>query len=154
MNDSKRYAEVFHVWDWVGGRYSTTSAVGRRHALFAFGFEKFMEFLKGAHEMDQAALKPDLKTNLPLLAALIGIWNHNFLHFPTLAIIPYAEPLKRYPAHLQQLDMESNGKLLDQNGKFSTIQTGPIIWGEPGNKRPTLLFFSFYIKVQVQFLYL
>lgn len=132
MDNAEHYAKVFYIWDWVGGRYSTTSMVGAVMLSFAFGFDIFMQFLKGAHEMDQVALNTDMNTNLPLVAALIGIWNRNFLELPTLAIIPYAEPLKRFTAHLQQLDMESNGKLLDQNGKFSTIKTGPVIWGEPG----------------------
>lgn len=132
MDNRERYLDCFHLWDWIGGRYSTTSMCGGVMLSFAFGFEVYWEMLKGAHDMDQAALEPELKKNLPLLAALLGIWNHNFLHYPTLAIIPYTQALHRYPAHLQQLDMESNGKYIDQKGKFVDFETGPIIWGEPG----------------------
>lgn len=132
MDNRERYLECFHLWDWIGGRYSTTSMCGGVMLSFVFGFEVYWEMLKGAHAMDRAALQSDLKKNLPLLAALLGIWNHNFLHYPTLAIIPYSQALHRYAAHLQQLDMESNGKYIDQKGKFVDFETGPIIWGEPG----------------------
>lgn len=132
MDNKTNYLESFYLWDWVGGRYSTTSMVGGVILSFAFGFDVFLELLKGAHAMDQAALSPDLKHNLPLLAALIGIWNHNFLKYPTLAIIPYSQALRSYPAHLQQVDMESNGKLIDQKGKFVDFETGPVLWGAAG----------------------
>lgn len=132
MDNPERYLKVFYVWDWIGGRYSTTSMVGGVLLSFAFGSEVFLEFLKGAHEMDQAALETDLKKNLPLLAALLEIWNRNFLNCPTTAIIPYSQPLHRYPAHLQQVGMESNGKVIDQAGKFVDFETGGIWWGEPG----------------------
>lgn len=132
MDNRKNYFETFYLWDWIGGRYSTTSMVGGIILAFAFGVDVFLELLKGAHAMDQAALSPDLKTNLPLLAALIGIWNHNFLKYPTLAIIPYAQALRSYPAHLQQVDMESNGKMIDQKGKFVDFETGPVLWGASG----------------------
>lgn len=132
MDDGKKYAEVFHLWDWIGGRYSTTSMVGGVILAFAFGFDVYWEFLKGAHDMDRLALKAELKENLPLLAALIGIWNRNFLNAPTLAVIPYSQALHRYPAHLQQLDMESDGKSITQQGQFVDFFTGPILWGEPG----------------------
>lgn len=132
MDNRDRYFENFYVWDWVGGRYSTTSMVGGVILAFAFGFDVFWELLKGAHAMDQAALSSSLKKNLPLLAALIGIWNHNFLKYPTVAIIPYSQALRSYPAHLQQVDMESNGKLIDQKGKFVDFETGPILWGSSG----------------------
>jgi glucose-6-phosphate isomerase len=132
MNNRKDYRETFYLWDWIGGRYSTTSMVGGVVLAFAFGFDVFWEFLKGAHEMDRLALQPDLKKNLPLLAALLGIWNHNFLHYPTVAIIPYSQALRDYPAHLQQVDMESNGKLIDQQGQFVDFETGPILWGSLG----------------------
>lgn len=133
MDNMKLYRASFHMWDWIGGRYSTTSMVGGVLLTFAFGFEVYWEFLKGAHAMDQQVLTSiDLKQNLPLLAALLGIWNRNFLHYPTLAIIPYSQELLRYPAHIQQLDMESNGKRIDKEGKVVDFDTGPIIWGEPG----------------------
>lgn len=132
MDNPFNYVENFHLGDWVGGRYSTTSMVGGVILAFAFGFDVFWELLKGAHAMDLTALSSDLKTNLPLLAALIGIWNHNFLQYPTVAIIPYSQALRSYPAHLQQVDMESNGKLIDQKGKFADFETGPVLWGAAG----------------------
>ena len=82
--------------------------------------------------MDQHVIKVDLRKNLPLLSALLGIWNRNFLHLPTVAVIPYSQALLRFPAHLQQLDMESNGKRIDKTGAFVDFSTGPVIWGEPG----------------------
>lgn len=133
MDNRQNYMETFYLWDWIGGRYSTSSMVGGVVLAFAFGFDVFWEFLKGAHEMDRSALQPDLKKNLPLLAALLGIWNHNFLKYPTFAIIPYSQALRDYPAHLQQVDMESNGKLIDQQqGKFVDFDTGPVLWGSLG----------------------
>ena len=132
MDNCEHYLQTFHLWDWVGGRYSTTSMVGGVILSFAFGFEVFQEFLRGAHAMDQAALKPEIKKNIPLMAALIGIWNRNFLNYPSLAIIPYAQALQDYPAHLQQVDMESNGKRINQQGKFVDFETGPILWGSLG----------------------
>ncbi len=132
LDDKTKYLESFYIWDWIGGRYSSTSMVGGVLLAFAFGFDVYWEFLKGAHAMDKAALNPDIQKNLPLLSALIGIWNRNFLKIPTFAILPYSQPLSRYPAHIQQLDMESNGKHVDKNGHFVTFDTGPVIWGEPG----------------------
>lgn len=132
MDNRQNYLETFHLWDWIGGRYSTTSMVGGVILAFAFGFEVFKELLRGAHEMDLVALEPSLKKNLPLLAALLGIWNHNFLKYPTIGIIPYSQALRSYPAHLQQVDMESNGKTIDQKGKFVDFETGPILWGAAG----------------------
>jgi glucose-6-phosphate isomerase len=132
QDNPKKYLECFHVWDWIGGRYSTTSMVGGVMLAFAFGFDVFWEFLRGAHAMDQAALNPDINKNLPLLGALLGIWNRDFLHHPNLAIIPYSQALARYSAHIQQLDMESDGKRIDQKGNPVDFETGPIIFGEPG----------------------
>lgn len=132
MDDKDKYLEVFYLLDSVGGRYSSTSMVGGLLLAFAFGFEVFVQFLKGANAMDKAALKKDLKENIPLLGALLGIWNRNFLHYATLAIIPYSHALDRFPAHIQQLDMESNGKHIDRFGHSVDFKTGPIIWGEPG----------------------
>lgn len=132
LDDKKKYLEVFHTWDWVGGRFSTTSMIGGFLIAFAFGFDVYWEFLRGANAMDKAALKQDLNQNIPLLGALLGIWNRNFLNLETLAVIPYSEALRRYPAHIQQVDMESNGKHIDQQGRPTDFQTGPIIFGEPG----------------------
>ena len=132
MDDPKKYLESFYIWDWIGGRYSTTSMVGGVMLSFAFGFGVFWELLRGANAMDKAALNNDREHNLPLLGALLGIWNRNFLGYPTVALIPYSQALLRFPAHIQQLDMESNGKHIDRQGNDLDFQTGPIIWGEPG----------------------
>lgn len=132
MDNPKKYLKSFYIWDWIGGRYSSTSMVGGVMLSFAYGFEVYWDFLKGASEMDKAALRENASENLPLLGALLGIWNRNFLGCPTLAVIPYSQGLIRYPAHIQQLDMESNGKRIENNGNPVDFHTGPIIWGEPG----------------------
>lgn len=132
MDDTSRYLACFHIWDTIGGRYSSTSMVGGVMLTFALGYERFREFLQGANEMDQHALEPDPRKNLPLMSALLGIWNRNFLGYPTVAVIPYSQALWRFPAHLQQCDMESNGKQIDKFGRPVKFQTGPIVWGEPG----------------------
>lgn len=132
MDDPQNYAASFYMWDYIGGRYSATSMVGGVVLAFTLGMDRFLEFLRGASAMDKVALNHDPRTNLPLLSALLGIWNRNFLGLPTTAIIPYSQALSRFPAHLQQLDMESNGKQVDKNGAVVDFDTGPIIWGEPG----------------------
>ena len=132
MDNPEMYRKSFYIWDYVGGRYSATSMVGCVMLAFALGMEKLLDFLRGANSMDKIALEEDPKKNLPLLSALLGIWNHNFLHCPTTAIIPYSQAMSRFPAHLQQCDMESNGKRIDKQGKPVDFWTGPIIWGEPG----------------------
>jgi glucose-6-phosphate isomerase len=132
MDNKDRYLETFHMWDWVGGRFSSSTLGGGLALSFACGFDVYWEFLRGAHAMDLTALEKKVKKNLPLFAALIGIWNHNFLGYPTLAVIPYSQGLYRFPAHFQQVDMESNGKWINQEGKHVDFQTGPVIWGEPG----------------------
>lgn len=132
MDDPKRYLACFYIWDWIGGRYSTTSMVGGVILSFAFGYDVFWQLLKGANAMDKAALTKDIDANLPLLGALLSIWNRNFLHYPTLALIPYSQALVRYTAHIQQVEMESNGKHIDHLGRQVDFDTGPIIWGEPG----------------------
>jgi len=132
LDNPEKYLERFYIWDWIGGRFSTTAMVGGVLLSFALGFDVYWEFLRGANCMDKATLNMDVKQNLPLLGALIGIWNRNFLHYPTLAIIPYSQALTRYPAHIQQLDMESHGKRIDIYGNTVNYETGPVIWGEPG----------------------
>lgn len=132
LDDPKKFKERFYIWEWVGGRFSTSSMVGGFILAFAFGFHVYWEFLRGANAMDKAALNTDINKNLPLLGALIGIWNRNFLNLPNLVIVPYSQPLGRFAAHLQQLDMESNGKRIDQKGRPVDFETGPIILGEPG----------------------
>lgn len=132
MDDHKHYLESFFIWDWIGGRYSTTSMVGGVMLSFAFGFDVYWDLLRGASAMDKAALAKDVTKNLPLLGALLSVWNRNFLNYPTLALIPYSQALSRYSAHIQQVEMESNGKHIDQQGNIVHYQTGPVIWGEPG----------------------
>ena len=132
MDDPSKYLESVYMWDYVGGRYSATSMVGCVMLAFAIGMEKTLEFLRGANEMDKVAMEENPRKNLPLLSALLGIWNHNFLEYPTVATIPYSQAMSRFPAHLQQCDMESNGKRIDRQGHTVDFWTGPIVWGEPG----------------------
>ena len=132
LDNRKKFLECFYMWDWIGGRYSTTSMVGGVMLSFAFGFDIYWEFLKGVNSMDKAVLSKDMKNNLPLLGALLSVWNRNFLNYPTIALIPYSQALSRYSAHIQQVEMESNGKHIDQHGHRVNFETGPIIWGEPG----------------------
>ena len=122
----------FALWDWVGGRYSIWSAVGLMLAL-AIGWEYFEEFLAGAHEMDQHFVDAPLERNLPVLLALIGIWNRNFLGANSHAVLPYDEHLRGLPAYLQQLEMESNGKSVRRNGQPVQCDTCPVIWGGSGS---------------------
>jgi glucose-6-phosphate isomerase len=124
--------EAFHMFDFIGGRYSVTSAVGGVPLSLLLGYDRFERFLKGAAEMDQHAAKAPTSQNLPLLAAMIGIWNYYFLGYPAQAIIPYAAPLKKLPAHIQQLYMESIGKAVDQQGNPLPEPAGVIVFGEPG----------------------
>ncbi len=123
---------TFHMFDFIGGRYSVTSAVGGVPLSLYLGYRHFERFLKGAEEMDIHALNSPVGKNIPLLAALISIWNNNFLGYPVQGIIPYASPLSKLPAHIQQLNMESNGKSVSQNGRLLDVDTGPIVFGEPG----------------------
>lgn len=132
MDNPEKYRQSFFIWDYVGGRYSVTSMVGCVTLAFTLGMEKLLDFLRGASSMDKVALEEDPRKNLPLLSALLGIWNHNFLNLPTTAIIPYSQAFSRFPAHLQQCDMESNGKRIDKQGHPVDFWTGPIIWGEIG----------------------
>lgn len=132
MDDPQRYRASFYIWDFVGGRYSVSSMIGGVILSFTLGLATFLQFLEGAYQMDQVALRENLSENLPLLGALIGVWNRSFLGYPTVAVIPYSHALSRFPAHLQQLDMESNGKRVDKKGHRIDDLTGPIVWGEPG----------------------
>lgn len=122
---------MFGFWDWVGGRYSLWSAIGTPIAL-SIGFENWMELHAGAHAMDNHFLEADGAQNLPLTLALIGIWYNNFFGSETVAILPYDQYMHRFAAYFQQGDMESNGKSIDLEGNKLSVQTGPIIWGEPG----------------------
>jgi glucose-6-phosphate isomerase len=132
MDNPEKYRASFYIWDYIGGRYSVTSMVGCVILAFSLGMEKLLDFLKGAGAMDKLALSKTREENLPLMGALLGIWNRNFLHLPTCAIIPYSQAMVRFTAHLQQLDMESNGKRVNKKGDVVDYETGPIIWGEPG----------------------
>jgi glucose-6-phosphate isomerase len=122
---------IFGFWDWVGGRYSVWSAIGLPVAM-AVGSKRFEEFLAGGHAMDQHFLHAPLDQNLPVILGLIGVWYRNILGFPTEAVIAYDQHLSRFAAHLQQLDMESNGKGVAKDGSSVTRSTGPVVWGEPG----------------------
>ena len=124
--------DSFHMFDFIGGRYSVTSAVGGVPLSLYLGYDVFERFLRGAEEMDRHAVNAPLRKNLPLTAALISIWNNNFLGYATQAVIPYASPLSKLAPHIQQLNMESNGKSVSQAGEALDIPTGVIIFGEPG----------------------
>jgi glucose-6-phosphate isomerase len=123
---------AFHMFDFIGGRYSVTSAVGGVPLSLYLGVERFERFLKGAEEMDCHALEAPPGANLPLIAALIGVWNTSFLGYPQTAIVPYAFPLRKLAAHIQQLNMESNGKSVDSAGGALDEPAGTTIFGEPG----------------------
>jgi glucose-6-phosphate isomerase len=124
-------ANMFEFWDWVGGRYSMDSAIGLS-TMIAIGPDGFRDMLAGFHEMDEHFRTAPVDKNLPMLMGLLTVWYNNFFGAQTLAVLPYSEHMKRFPAYLQQLQMESNGKHVDMAGKHVTLQTGPIIWGEPG----------------------
>jgi glucose-6-phosphate isomerase len=124
-------ANMFEFWDWVGGRYSLWSAIGLPIAL-AVGFERFLELLEGAHEMDEHFRTAPLDQNMPVVLALLGVWYRNFLGASTATLLPYDQHLHRFPAYFQQGDMESNGKFVRRDGNRVDYATGPIIWGEPG----------------------
>lgn len=132
MDNPARYLRSFYMFDYIGGRYSATSMVGAVMLGFALGNEALHEILRGAHDIDLAAEEGDIRRNIPLLMALLGIWNHTFLGYETVAVLPYSQALIRFTAHLQQCDMESNGKSIDRQGHDLAWQSGPIIWGEPG----------------------
>ena len=122
---------MFGFWDWVGGRYSVDSAIGLS-LMIAIGPDGFREFLEGFHRVDQHFRTTPLAANAPVIMALLGVWNADGLGWATKAVLPYAEELARFPAYLQQLDMESNGKSVRLDGSRVVGDTGPIVWGEPG----------------------
>jgi glucose-6-phosphate isomerase len=124
-------ANMFGFWDWVGGRYSMDSAIGLS-TMLALGPEHFRDLLDGFHQMDEHFRTAPLAKNLPVLMGLLAIWNSNFLGAHTIAVLPYEQYLKRFPAYLQQLTMESNGKQVTLDGVKLTCDTGQIYWGEPG----------------------
>ncbi len=124
-------ANMFEFWDWVGGRYSLWSAIGLSIALYV-GMDNFEELLAGGHEMDNHFKTAPLEQNMPVIMALLGIWYNNFFHADSQVILPYDQSMARFPAYMQQADMESNGKFMCRNGKRVHYKTGPVIWGEAG----------------------
>ncbi|MCR5766573.1 MAG: glucose-6-phosphate isomerase [Treponema sp.] len=126
------YMAAFYMDDYIGGRYSSTSGVGGAVLSLAFGPKVFADFLAGAAEEDKLALNKDITKNPAMLDALIGVYERNVQNYPATAILPYSQALSRFPAHLQQLDMESNGKSVNRDGAPLNYVTGPVIFGEPG----------------------
>lgn len=132
IDDPSRYLASFYLWDFIGGRYSVTSMVGCVPLALTLGSNVVKEFLRGARSMDIKVREKDVWKNPALMSALLDVWNRNFLGYPTLAVIPYSQALHRLSAHLQQLFMESLGKGVDRQAKFTPYETGQVIWGEPG----------------------
>jgi glucose-6-phosphate isomerase len=124
-------ANMFEFWDWVGGRYSLWSAIGLPIAVF-IGMDAFEALLAGAHEMDEHFRSAPLERNMPVILGLLGVWYINFWNARSHAVLPYDQYLHRFPAYLQQLDMESDGKRVDRNGEAVDYATGPVLWGEAG----------------------
>jgi glucose-6-phosphate isomerase len=133
---------MFGFWDWVGGRYSYPSAIGLS-LLVAIGPARFREMLAGFHELDEHFRTAPFERNLPVLLGLLGVWYDNFFGAESHAVLPYDQYLARFPAYLQQLDMESNGKSVTLSGERVNYQTGPIIWGQPGRTGSTPFISSF-----------
>ena len=124
-------ANMFEFWDWVGGRYSLDSAIGLS-TMLAIGPDNFRAMLDGFHQMDEHFRTTPFAGNLPVLMGLLAVWYNNFFGAQTVVVLPYEQYLKRFPAYLQQLTMESNGKHVTLDGTEVAYQTGPIYWGEPG----------------------
>ncbi len=122
---------IFEFWDWVGGRYSLWSVIGLP-IMITVGYDNFMQLLKGGYSMDKHFQTTPLANNMPVIAALIGVWYRNFLNCESYAILPYCQRLEYFPAYIQQLDMESNGKSVTKDNETVLWQTGPVIWGQPG----------------------
>ncbi len=122
---------MFVFWDWVGGRYSLWSSIGLPIAIAA-GFNRFEQLLEGAFDVDEHFRSAPLEDNIPITLGLLGVWCTDFLGAETQAVLPYDQYLRRFPAYLQQLDMESNGKRVDREGRQVAVATGPVVWGEPG----------------------
>ncbi|MGH1402639.1 MAG: glucose-6-phosphate isomerase [Alphaproteobacteria bacterium] len=139
---------IFPIWDWVGGRFSMWSAIGLPLCI-ALGFDAFEDMLKGAYEMDQHFLHAPFEKNMPVIMAMLGIWHRNFLNYPALSIVPYDQYLWRFPSYMQQVDMESNGKSVDRDGKPVTYETGPLILGEAGTNAQHAYFQSLHQGTQI-----
>jgi glucose-6-phosphate isomerase len=129
---SEEYLASFFIDDFIGGRYSSTSAVGGAVLSLAFGADAFQDLLDGAHAADRSAMETDIRKNPSLMDAMIGIWERNFQGYPSTAVLPYSQAMSRFPAHLQQMDMESNGKQVNRDAEPVAYPTGPVIFGEPG----------------------
>jgi glucose-6-phosphate isomerase len=123
--------EILPMWDWVGGRFSVWSAAGFSAAC-AIGWNAFEDFLSGGHDVDEHFAQTAVEKNVPALMALAGVWNTNFLGAPTQVVLPYSNALRQLPAYLQQLEMESNGKRVDREGRVVDYATAPIVWGGEG----------------------
>ena len=132
LAQSREVLQAFFIDDYIGGRFSSCSAVGGLVISLAFGHETFLELLAGSHEADQLAFNEDITHNAALMDALIGVYLRTIAGYPAAAVLPYSQALSRFPAHLQQLDMESNGKRVNRFGEPISYPTGPIIFGEPG----------------------
>ena len=128
--DTEKY--FFRFWDWVGGRYSVCSAAGAVPISLLYGFDIFENFLEGAHSIDEHFINAPFEKNIPVLMGLLGVWNMSFLGYNTRATLPYAEALLKFPAHIQQLDMESNGKSVNKDGQVIDYPVGEVDFGEPG----------------------
>jgi len=124
---------ILPIWNWVGGRYSVCSAINLITCI-AIGYEAFMTFLAGANQMDKHFYESEFHENMPVMLALTGLWNINFLHISTHLLLVYTKQLEKFVAYVQQLDMESNGKSIDNEGHFINYATGPIVWGGSGNQ--------------------
>jgi glucose-6-phosphate isomerase len=129
--DNEHGGNMFEFWDWVGGRYSVDSAIGLS-LMIAIGPDAFASFLGGFRAIDEHFRTAPLAGNAPVILAMLGIWYHNVLGAETKAVLPYSHELRRFPAYLQQLDMESNGKSVAADGAPVSVATGPVVWGEPG----------------------
>ncbi len=132
LAQSKEYLDSFFIDDYIGGRYSVSSAVGVCLLNLAYGSDITREFLRGAHESDKIAYTAPVMQNPAMIDALIGVYERNVLKYPYTAVLPYSQALSRFPAHLQQLDMESNGKQVNRFGEHIDYSTGPVVFGEPG----------------------
>ncbi len=147
---SDDYLAAFFMDDYIGGRFSSTSAVGGAVLSLAFGADVFAQFLDGAAEEDKLSLNKNMLENPEMLDALIGVYERNVLGYPATAVLPYSQALSRFPAHLQQLDMESNGKSVNRFGEPVNYVTGPVIFGEPGTNGQHS-FYQLFIREQTSY---
>ena len=139
---------MFGFWDWVGGRYSMESAIGLS-TMIAIGSENFRALLAGFHTMDEHFRTAPFDRNIPVLMGLLTVWYNNFFDAQAIAVLPYDQYLKRFPAYLQQLTMESSGKYITLDGAHVDYQTGPIYFGEPGIQRPAFVLPAYSPRYQI-----